>query len=73
MAAPQLRVIDGGSPKMRVEEARIEVLALMDEVADFAIQALPVLNEWQSNVTKLARLAVLARGEFVELNGGDAA
>ena len=32
-AAPAFRVIDGGSPAMRADEARIEVIAFFDEAA----------------------------------------
>jgi len=69
-ATPRLRVIDGGSDAMRRDEARIEALSLMDEVVAFAIEAQPVLNEWQTNLTKLARRVALARGEVMTLQGG---
>ena len=81
-AAPFLRVIDGGSPQMRIEEAHVEAIAFTHEVewaaAEIvnAVTGLPVPSMKAINeALRMAHRASAARAELLALTGptGDAA
>jgi hypothetical protein len=63
---PRLRVIDGGSAAMRREEARVEYLALCQEL-EVAASRIAV------EAKRLVRKAQVAREEIAALTGGDVA
>jgi hypothetical protein len=74
---PHLTVIDGGSPGMRRDEARIEAIAFLDEAEASAlliidaIVGLPVPSLFAVNEAgKIAHRAALARAEILALGGG---
>lgn len=77
---PPLRVIDGGSSRMRIEEAHVEAIAFMDEVqracAEIvnAVTGLPVPSMAAiDTANRIAHRATLARAELLALGPKDAA
>lgn len=77
---PRLRVIDGGSPSMRIEEAHVEAVAFCDEVVSGAARivdalfGLPVPSALAINeAMRLAYRAERAKAELVALGPKDAA
>lgn len=75
---PRLRVIDGGSPAMRREEAHIELLTLFAEVEAAArvivnaVTGLPVPSMVAVNEAhRMAHRAQKARDEYLSLTGGN--
>ena len=65
-----LRVIDGRlSDRTRHDEARIEALAQLQEVDDFVVTALPVVEEWRNNLVKLGQRNRAAWAEVLSLGG----
>lgn len=77
---PRLRVIDGGSPVMRIEEAHVEAVAFCDEVVSGAARivdalfGLPVPSALAINeAMRLAYRAERAKAELVALGPKDAA
>ena len=68
---PRLRVIDGGSPAMRREEAHVEVMAFFSEVETGALRAAEAAASVLDEMSRLAHRTAEARRQWLVLGGPD--